>query len=463
LIVLENATIARAGGEPILRELSWTVRDGETWAVIGPTAAGKTTLAETLTGRNRVVAGSIEWPIVQLAGAKYPHEVVHLVSFREESRLFNYAGSYYQQRFEFADAEHPLSLGDYLRSRVTVSDDAVRRMAERFGIAEQLSLAMMKLSNGQTRRARIARELLLHPPLLILDDPFVGIDAEGRESLVNLLGEFVSAGQRMILVVRPEQVPAWVTHRLELGESTTDAEPRLIAEPSEQPPGPPIVELNNVTVRHGGKPILQDVSWTVRGGERWALVGPNGAGKTTLLALACGDHPQAFSNDVKLFGKPRGSGETIWDVKRRVGFVSPEFHLYFSEPLSAFEAAATGFHDALLYREASAAEAEHVKELFETFGATAILLRQFRQLSTGQQRLVLLIRALVKRPPLLILDEPFQGLDARTANRIRAWLDEHLTPEQTLIFVTHLTDEIPRTVTRTLQLKAGRRAGPPSP
>ena len=222
---------------------------------------------------------------------------------------------------------------------------------------------------------------------------------------------------------------------------------------------PPVLELVNVTVRHGGKAILDGVHWTVRRGERWAVSGPNGAGKTTLLALACGDHPQAFSNNVMLFGKRRGSGETIWDVKRNIGFVSPEFHLYFREPLTAFEAAATAFGDSLLYRAPAPEQIDAIRALFAAFGCEVLLSRKFARLSVGQQRLVLLVRAVVKEPPLLILDEPFQGLDGPTADRVRDWLDATLRPDQTLVFVTHVPAHLPRTVTRHLRLAGGRATG----
>jgi molybdate transport system ATP-binding protein len=217
----------------------------------------------------------------------------------------------------------------------------------------------------------------------------------------------------------------------------------------------PIVELHNVTVSHGGRSILRDVTWTVRAGERWAAVGPNGSGKTTLLSLLCGDHPQAYSNDVRLFGRRRGTGESVWDVKRQVGLVSPEFHLYFTEPLTADRAAATGFFDAVVGHPTTPAQDAAVRGLFEAFGIAHLAGRPFRQLSTGEQRLVLLVRALVKRPPLLILDEPFQGLDADTMQRVRDWLDAHLGADQTLLFVSHHEDEIPPSVTRRLRLSEG--------
>jgi molybdate transport system ATP-binding protein len=186
------------------------------------------------------------------------------------------------------------------------------------------------------------------------------------------------------------------------------------------------------------------------------VLGPNGSGKSTLLSLLCGDHPQAYSNDVRLFGRRRGSGETIWDVKRNVGLLSPEFHLYFSAPLTADRAAATGFSDTLSAPPTTPEQDARVKELFAAFGISHLAGRPFKRLSTGEQRLVLLTRALVKRPRLLILDEPFQGMDAASTARCRDWLDRELGPDQTLLFVTHEPGELPRGVTQTLRLERGR-------
>jgi molybdate transport system ATP-binding protein len=198
------------------------------------------------------------------------------------------------------------------------------------------------------------------------------------------------------------------------------------------------------------------VSWTVQRGERWAVLGPNGSGKTTLLSLLCGDHPQAYSNDIHLFGRRRGTGETIWDVKRNVGLLSPEFHLYFTEPLTAARTAATGFFDTLADRPTTPEQNDRVAELFAAFGIEHLADRAFKTLSTGEQRLVLLARALVKRPPLLILDEPFQGMDPTATERCRDYLDRELGSDQTLLFVTHEPSELPRSVSQTLRLDRGR-------
>ncbi|MBY0455949.1 MAG: ATP-binding cassette domain-containing protein, partial [Gemmataceae bacterium] len=459
------------------------------WALVGPVGSGKTTLAETLLGRHPLPVGGLRWPLFDRLRARgrkidYPSQAVTHVTFREESRLFSYAGRYYQQRFEFADTDTPLSLDQFLRAGTHAPEADLSYLCERFGLADWLMQPFMTLSNGQTRRARISRALLLNPELLILDDPFIGLDAQARADLASLLHGLVNDGKRLILICRADAVPGWVTNVLRLGGGKQTHTPELpsgrggedrragevdVREPTatntpSQPGGGggsgclphSVLDLREVTVSHAGHVILDRVSWTVRAGERWAVLGPNGSGKTTLLSLLCGDHPQAYSNHVELFGRRRGTGETIWDVKARVGLLSPEFHLYFSESLTAARTAATGFFDTLTDRETTPEQDARVRELFAAFGVGHLWDRAYKTLSTGEQRLVLLARALVKRPPLVILDEPFQGLDPDATARCRAWLETELGPDQTLLFVTHELSELPRTVTQTLRLEKGR-------
>jgi molybdate transport system ATP-binding protein len=468
VVELENVSVSR-GGHPGPTGVNWTIREGQTWAVVGATGSGKTTLAETILGRHFTQTGTVRHPLLdrlRATGRKvdYPSQVITHVTFKEESRLFSYAGHYYQQRFEFADSDAPLSLEEFLRTDTKASDAEIHAVAERLGVKDQLPQPFMTLSNGQTRRARLARALLTKPELLLLDDPFIGLDAAGRADLTALLGELVREGKRLVLICRADMIPEWVTNVLEMPEQAVGVG-RLISSEPKQPadtgtsPGVPVLELRDVTVTHGGKRILDGVTWTVRAGERWSVVGPNGSGKTTLLSLLCGDHPQAYSNDISLFGRRRGTGETIWDVKRNVGLVSPEFHLYFTEQLTADRAAATGFFDALADRPTTPEQDTRVRELLAAFAISHLHGRMFRTLSIGEQRLVLLARALVKRPPLVILDEPFQGIDAARVEVCRSWLERELGPDQTLLFVTHEPAELPRTVTRTLRLDRGRVAG----
>jgi len=477
-VVIDNATVVRPGGETVFRGLNWTVREGETWAVVGPVASGKTSLADTLVGRNHVTEGTLSWPLLdRLRAAGRPvgfaSEVVRRVSFKEDSFLFAYGRHYYQQRFNFVEPHEDLTLSAFLRAGTSATDAAAADVSRQLGVEACLPLSLLKLSNGEVRRARIARALLARPEWLILDEPFTGVDAAGRAELAALLGALVRQGRRLLLLTRPENVPPWVTHVLELDRLAVRRQgPAPSCRTGFQPvppagqvgnlsykkaePGPAVVEMRHVNVRYGDRRVLSDVSWTVRAGERWALLGPNGSGKTTLLSLICADHPQAYANDLRLFGVRRGSGESIWDIKKRIGLVSPEFHLYFTEPLTAAQTAATGFFDAVTWRRTAAEQDAVLRDLFEQFGVTHLAERPFARLSTGEQRLILLVRALVKRPPLLVLDEPFQGLDEAAIGRARGWLDARLEPHQTLLFVSHYADEVPRTVTRRLRLEAGR-------
>ena len=476
LIRFDSATFARPGGAVAFAELWWTLHTGQTWAVVGSVGSGKSTFAEVLLGRFALRGGIAKWPLVQ-PPAQFPAEVVKLVGFKEESRLFSYRSHYYQERFNFSDPLDDITLGAFLRTGVAADDETVRATADRLGVGSLLEKSFLTLSNGQVRRARIARALLTQPQLLVLDDPFMGLDVAGRTEVEKLLGDLVNSGTRLLLICRPEAVPGWATHVLELDAMAVrwsgkiedwvrpNNEPRSAAflRNAAQQHSAPVIELENVTVKYGAVTALENVSWTARTGDRWALLGPNGSGKTTLLSLVCGDHPQAYGNAVRVFGRQRGTGESIWDVKKRLGLVSPELHLYFTLPMTAREAAGTGFYDVVAPRRLTAEQGALVERFFREFHLADVLNEPFARLSTGQQRLVLLVRAMVKSPELLILDEPFQGLDESHRVVVKSWLDANLRPDQTLVFVTHHLDELPACVDRVLELERGRVVGPSPP
>ncbi|MCU0704844.1 MAG: ATP-binding cassette domain-containing protein [Fimbriiglobus sp.] len=451
LFSFRSATITR-DGTPVLRDLSWAVPTAEGWAVVGPSGSGKSTLLEAVAGKQRVTAGEF-----------VPPPNVRLVPFRETSRLFSPERFYYQQRFEFADDAECPTVREYLTTGQAATEDEVNAVAERMRIGQLLDLRMLKLSNGQTRRTRLARGLLARPPLLILDDPFSGLDVAGRAELSELLTSLVQSGQGVLLACRIEDVPAgfrvFELHGSPRPEVEQDSNPLPFK--SRQNPATPqtLIDLRGVSVRHGGKLILDDITWTVREGERWAVLGPNGSGKTTLLSLICGDHPQAFANHVRVFGKPRGE-ETLWELKRRIGLVSPELHACFPRMRTALNAAATGFDGHLTPTPHTPEQLAAVQALFAEFGLSDIAARPWWTLSVGTQRAVLFVRAVAAMPPLVILDEPFQGMDATQVNRLRNWLDTNLHPSQTLLMVTHRADELPACVTHRLTLADGRVVGP---
>ena len=215
-----------------------------------------------------------------------------------------------------------------------------------------------------------------------------------------------------------------------------------------------VVRLNRVSIRYGDRTILQDLDWTVRRGERWALSGENGAGKSTLLSLVCADNPQSYACDIRLFGRKRGSGESIWDIKRHIGYVSPEMHRAYQKNLPARDIVASGLHDSIgLYRRPAPGEVETCAWWMEVFGVGGLAARSFLHLSSGEQRLCLLARAFVKDPELLILDEPLHGLDTRNRRRVRAVIEAFCHRRgKTLVMVTHYEDELPPCIDHRLHL-----------
>lgn len=461
LLDVADLTLKRAANQ-VLHQVSLQIRSDQCWAVVGPIGSGKTTFLQALAGNLSVRPGMIQ-----------RHSAVAFVSFKEESRQFSYGSYFYQQRYQATMSDDSLSLRTYLQLPETpATNDLIRQL----GLEPLLDLSFMKLSNGQTRKARIAKALVKRPPLLLLDNPFVGLDSASRHDLTTWLSGMAERGSAMVLVTEPTDIPAFITHVLRLDDEGSWAGPKETYKPVDEasPNGPipslqtaykepdftTIFQLNDITVRYGDRLILDDLNWTVEAGQKWALLGPNGAGKSVLLSLLYGDHPQAYANDVRVFGHRRGkSSESIWDVKRRIGFVSPELHLYFPQQLTARQVIQSGLTDTMVVPRTIAVEAEtDLAALAHYFGVTPLLDRSFGTLSTGEQRLTLFIRALIKNPPVLLLDEPFQAFDKRSICLARELID---TLQQTgLLFVTHDRAELPATVDHVFALHRPAPTGP---
>ena len=210
-----------------------------------------------------------------------------------------------------------------------------------------------------------------------------------------------------------------------------------------------------MSIRYGERTILKDLDWTVRLGEHWALSGDNGSGKSTLLSLVCADNPQAYACDISLFGHKRGSGESIWDIKRHIGYVSPEMHRSYKQNIPAIQIVASGLKDTIgLYVRPNEAEREQCRKWLEVFGIGHLADRKFMEMSSGEQRLVLLARAFVKEPDLLILDEPLHGLDDENRVMVKEIVDKYCEdPSRTLIYVTHYKEELPHCIDHSIFLK----------
>jgi molybdate transport system ATP-binding protein len=290
----------------------------------------------------------------------------------------------------------------------------------------------------------------------------------------------VKSGLHVILVTSPSEIPPVVTHtavlehgklaaflpkgadRIQLqntGPALDIAALRNIPPAFRYPEFATAVKMVNTNISYGGKSILNNINWEVKTGECWNVAGHNGSGKSTLISLINGDNPQAFANEIYLFDKRKGSGESIWDIKQKTGFISPELHHYFDASASCFHIVASGLFDTIgLFRQLNPFQQTLTEAWMQCMQIDRFTNRLYNTLSDGEQRRVLLTRALVKNPPLLLLDEPCQGLDSAATEQFLDLINSIcVSLKKTMIYVSHYEAEIPKCVNHRLVLKHGKQ------
>ncbi|MGB0527759.1 MAG: ABC transporter ATP-binding protein [Flavobacteriaceae bacterium] len=200
-----------------------------------------------------------------------------------------------------------------------------------------------------------------------------------------------------------------------------------------------IFELKNIHLSYGDQAILKDINWSVEKKSFWQLIGPNGSGKSTLLSLVIGDNPKAYGQNIRIFDRPKGSGESVWDIKKKIGYFSPSSILSYPKRKSVFDMICSGFQDAIgMYRKPSDLEIQATHRWIEKMGWNSMRDRYFKHLSTGEQRLIMIIRAMIKHPSLLILDEPAVGLDAQSKSQLHQLINTYVEKsESAVIYVSH--------------------------
>ncbi|MEH3171727.1 molybdate ABC transporter ATP-binding protein ModF [Enterobacter quasiroggenkampii] len=450
-----------------------TLRAGESWAFVGTNGSGKSALARALAGELNLLKG------------EYQSDFTHLtrLSFEQLQKLVS--DEWQRNNTDL------LSPGEEDTGRTTaeIIQDEVKdparceRLAEQFGITPLLNRRFKYLSTGETRKTLLCQALMSQPELLILDEPFDGLDVQSRAQLASLLASLNQQGYTLVLVLnRFDEIPDFIQHAgvladcnlTETGEKTALLKQALIAQlaHSEQldgitlpepdapsarhalDPHQPRIVLRDGVVSYDDRPILNRLSWTVNPGEHWQIVGPNGAGKSTLLSLITGDHPQGYSNDLTLFGRRRGSGETIWDIKKHIGYVSSSLHLDYRVSTTVRNVILSGYFDSIgIYQAVSDKQHKLARQWLDILGMdNRVADAPFHSLSWGQQRLALIVRALVKHPTLLILDEPLQGLDPLNRQLIRRFVDVLISEGETqLLFVSHHAEDAPSCITHRLE------------
>ncbi|MCW3462929.1 ATP-binding cassette domain-containing protein [Chitinophaga nivalis] len=483
---LEHITV-RYLDKTLFQTLQWQINKGEQWAITGASGSGKTALLNTLLGKFNIINGSIqyhfydEWRQQHTVTDPYftYRNLIALVghhhTFRNHSNTTT--DFYYQQRFNSMDAENAPTVQEYLNiTEIPANLQALR-------IAPLMNKHLIKLSNGETRRVMIARALLQQPVLLLLDNPYIGLDVQARKDFTAMINDIIAGGTTVLLTTSPREIPSHITHvltldqgtitgkhtreaylELPLPETTETVIPEMAAEKiaalvqsNTAPVFNNIVQMEAVQVKYGENTILQHINWTVKPNDKWALLGPNGAGKSTLLSLINGDNPQAYANKIWLFDRKRGSGESIWDIKKKIGFVSPELHQYFTSRDHCLQVVCSGFTDIIGKTRPVTPEQEHIAmEWMDILDIGAYRNVPFKQVPESTQRLTLLARALVKNPPLLIFDEPCQGLDSQQKLHFKQTIEQlcaHMPV--TLIYVTHYEEELPACVNQYIRLQKG--------
>lgn len=472
----------RIWGVEIETEISWQVRRGEQWAVVGNNGAGKTILADLICGRHAVCGGSLKYDFFERkkreeSKPKYPTELIKKMSFESAYMIADYKNMYFQQRFHALENESSPTVGSIVGS-VGLPQTEKDYICEKLNLKPLLEKHLIMLSSGELRRFLLANVLMQKPEVLILDNPFIGLDVETRKNLDSFFSELALSQTMIFLVPALNEIPTCVSHilpveNLHYGKPVSKKDflsseqtclvhknvlPPVCALPSSvvsQFDYEYVFKMKNINVKYSNRQVFKNLDWELKRGEKWALLGPNGAGKSTLLSLVAADNPKAYSMDITIFDRKRGTGESIWDIKHRIGYISSEMHLYFREDQPCLRIVASGFFDTIgLFRKATPEQERVAMEWMKLLGIEYLADRSFLKISNGEQRLVLFVRTVVKNPDLLILDEPLHGLDMPNKKRVREIIETFCAQkEKSMIYVTHRKEEIPSCVMKTFELE----------
>jgi molybdate transport system ATP-binding protein len=461
--------------------IDFTLEANEHIAIVGGNGSGKSILVDTLIGKYPLLLNEVKYDFAP-SDSTMVYDNIKYITFRDSygDADGNY---YYQQRWNAHDQENLPTVRELLPE---TENTALRdKLYEMFDINLFLDKLIILLSSGELRKFQLTKALLGNPRVLIMDNPFIGLDAQTRDQLHGLLNSLTKLSnlQVMLILSKTDDIPEFITHVVPVKEMTcgrkmTKAE--YLAQQEHYPAhvlseekvqrilnlpyndaeyhAEEVIRLNKVSIRYGDRTILKELDWVVKCGEKWALSGENGAGKSTLLSLVCADNPQSYACDISLFGRKRGSGESIWEIKKHIGYVSPEMHRAYLKNLPTIDIVASGLHDSIgLYKRSRPEDEAKCVWWMDIFGISDLKDRNFLQLSSGEQRLVLLARAFVKDPELLILDEPLHGLDMYNRRLAKDVIEAFCQRKnKTMVMVTHYQKELPSNIDHSLFIKKNR-------
>ena len=447
----------------IINDLTLKLKQGESIGIIGTNGSGKTVLAKALAGLISVI-GEAE-SSVSSADAVY-------VSFQSEFSLKHGTSAYRQQRWNMPDYEVVPTIKELFENIQNKAELNV--LIEKFAFEQHLNRMVISLSNGEQRKLEIIKALAQKPHLLVIDNAFNGLDTTSRALLSAMIDQLVHNGQSLVLTgLKPDDFPSSINQFVLVQNKTAttitrnqlpnlypnlNVDHKILLPHWETTIFEELITVKDLILEMGGQTILKSINWTVKPGEKWVLSGGNGSGKTSLLNMIFADNPKAYACQISLFGKPKGSGESIWDIKEKIGFVSPEMHQYLPVRQKVNDVICSGFFGSEgLYKRPTSYQRNLALQWLNTVGLGYLSDKPFGELSASAQRIVLVLRALVKTPPLLMLDEPFQGLDTYNIQKMKDLFDAIATQTRcAMIFVSHFEHEIPSSFNLELRLKNGQ-------
>lgn len=456
-------------GHTLLDGISFSLNNRQHLAIAGASGSGKTTLAKAICGR------VFHQGTVELHGKLRINFVEQHYHFKTRSNTQDF---YYQQRYNSFDNNDALTVEEELKT-VCADEARIDELLNELQISQRKQSPLLHLSSGEHKRFQLIKALLSGSDILVLDEPFVGLDSSSRKKLNTILSAIAEQGTQIICITDGHEIPSCITHvaLLENGKLKDFRSKDMVDlssfeiktyKPVYTFPSVHIsdkiafeyaVKMENVSIVYGEKTVLDSINWTVKQGERWLLKGNNGAGKSTLLSLLYGYNPQAYANNIFLFDKKRGSGESIWDIKKNIGFVSPELQWYFDNSTTVHDAIGSGFFDTIgLFRKLTTEQHNIIEQWLDLLRLSHVTHKPLSTISASEQRLTLLLRALVKDPPLLLFDEPCQGLDEKQTNYFVELIDDLCVQlNKTLIYISHYDNEIPSCIEKVIELKEGKQ------